>query len=45
MIFKEPHPKRKSREQSIKDKIILGKPVIIWHQIQNLKAYYVEVHI
>jgi hypothetical protein len=34
--------KRKTREQSIKDKILSGKPVIIWHQINSLKAYYVE---
>ena len=40
---KEPHIKRKTREQSIRDKIIQGKPVILWHQINNLKAYYVEV--
>jgi hypothetical protein len=42
-LFKDAHPKRKSREQSIRDKIAMGKPVFLWHQINNLKAYYVEV--
>ena len=42
-LLKEPHIKRKSREQAIKDKIIQGKPIILWHQITSLKAYYVEV--
>ena len=41
-LLKEPHVKRKTREQSIRDKIGLGRPVILWHQIANLKAYYVE---
>ena len=36
--------KRKTREQAIKDKINQGKPIILWQQINNLKAYYVEVY-
>jgi hypothetical protein len=40
--LKEPHPKRKNKEQTIKERIIQGKPLIIWHVINNLKAYYVE---
>lgn len=35
--------KRKTREQSIRDRIAQGKPIILWHQINNLKAFYVEV--
>lgn len=42
-LIKEAHVKRKSREQSLRDKIQQGKPIIIWHQINNLKAYYVEL--
>ncbi|CAF0785781.1 unnamed protein product [Brachionus calyciflorus] len=41
-LLKEPHPKRKTLEQSIKDKITQGKPVILWHHINSLKAYYVD---
>ncbi len=43
-LLKTPHPKRKTRAQSIKDKIQQGKPIILWHQINNLKAYYVELN-
>jgi hypothetical protein len=42
-LLKEPHIKRKSLEQSIKDKITSGKPVTIWNLIRNLKAYFIEV--
>lgn len=41
--IKEPHVKRKTKEQAIKDKIVQGKPIILWQQIVSLKAYYVEV--
>ena len=41
--MKEPHVKRKTREQSIRDKILQGLPIILWHQINKLKAYYIEV--
>ena len=40
--FELPHPKRKTKEQTIKEKILQGKPLIIWHVLNNLKAYYVE---
>lgn len=42
-LLKEPHPKRKNLEQSIKEKIIMGKPIVLWNQIKHLKAYYVDV--
>jgi WD40 repeat protein len=42
-LIKAAHPRRKSRAQSIKDKIHQGKPIILWHQINHLKAYYVEL--
>ena len=42
-LLKEPHPKRKTLEHSIRDKINQSRPVILWHQINSLKAYYVDV--
>jgi hypothetical protein len=42
-LFKEVHPKRKTQEQALIFCETVGKPISLFTQLYNLKAYYVEV--
>ena len=42
-LFREPHPKRKPFLQALIDWELLCKPISLFLQLQDLKAYYVEV--
>jgi hypothetical protein len=42
-LMREAHARRKSREQALRDKVQQGKAIRIWQQIEQLKAYYVEL--
>ena len=42
-LFKEAHPKRKTKQQALQYYEIVGRPISLFLQLYNLKAYYVEV--
>jgi hypothetical protein len=42
-LFKEPHPNRKTQEQALIYSENVCRPISLFLQLYNLKAYYVEV--
>jgi neurobeachin-like protein 1/2 len=42
-LFKEQHPKRKTLKQALLDWELQLKPISLFHQLNDLKAYYVEL--